>query len=109
MSHDTPCKEISATSELVISETQNETSPVTPSKRQPSSHSWSERVEEKSSPISTTRSYSLSSASLEHLPPLFSYDEGHLMNHSPSLVPGLLSDPEQVNTICTIYSFTLFI
>ena len=109
MSHDTPCKEISATSELVISETQNETSPVTPSKRQPSSHSWSERGEEKSSPISTTRCYSLSSASLEHLPPLFSYDEGHLMNHSPSLVSGLLSDPEQVNTICTIYSFTLFI
>lgn len=109
MSHDTPCKGISTTTELVISETQNETSPLTTSKRQPSSHSWSEKGEKKSSPISTTRSYSLSSASLEHLPPLFSYDESHLMNRSPSLVSGLLSDPEQVNTICTIYSLTLFI
>lgn len=102
ISHDTPCKGISATTELVISETQNETSSLPTSKRQPSSHSWSERGEEKSTPVSTTRPYSLSSASLEHLPPLFSYDEGHLMNHSPSLVSGLLSDPEQVITICTI-------
>ena len=101
-SHDTPCKGISATTELVISETQNETSSLPTSKRQPNSHSWSERGEEKSSSVSTTRPYSLSSASLEHLPPLFSYDEGNLMNHSPSLVSGLLSDPEQVITICTI-------
>ena len=65
------------------------------SKRQPSSHSWSERGVVNTPVDSGSRSYSLS-VPMESLPPLFSYDEGHLLGRSPSLVTNLLSDPEQV-------------
>lgn len=65
-------------------------------KRQPTSHSWSERgvVSTPKAPPTNTRSYSLS-VPLEHLPPLFSYDE--VLGRSPSLVSDLLTDPEQVH------------
>lgn len=77
------------------------------SSRQPSSYSWSEgreieiQKQEEAEPkarYNSTRSYSFSSASIELLPPLFSYDEGNPMSRSPSLVrdDGILSDPEQV-------------
>ena len=68
------------------------------SRHQPSSHSWSESE----APSFLTRrpaarSYSLTSSSLNQLPPLFSYDEGDLLRRSPSLhASGELTEPEQV-------------
>ena len=76
--------------------------------RQPSSHSWSEGRAisisqekegcEKPRDHKSARSYSVSSSSVELLPPLFSYDEDSPMSRSPSLLrdDGPLSDPEQV-------------
>ena len=73
--------------------------------RQPSSYSWSESGVTETPSVSGSRSYSLS-VPMESLPPLFSYDEGHLLGLSPSLVSNLLSDPEQVRHY---YLFIYFI
>uniref|UniRef100_A0A1X7VTP7 Rap-GAP domain-containing protein n=1 Tax=Amphimedon queenslandica TaxID=400682 RepID=A0A1X7VTP7_AMPQE len=66
--------------------------------RQPSSYSWSESGATETPLVSGSRSYSLS-VPMESLPPLFSYDEGHLLGLSPSLVSNPLSDPEQLELI----------
>ena len=72
--------------------------------RQPSSYSWSESGVADTPLVTGSRSYSLS-VPMESLPPLFSYDEGHVLGLSPSLVSNLLSDPEQVRLRQFIYLF----
>jgi tuberous sclerosis protein 2 len=68
-----------------------------PLQRHPNSQSWSEGRSETLAVVNmSSRSNSLSSSSFEHFPPLFSYDKGHLLCRSPSLVSGLLSDPQQL-------------
>ena len=67
-----------------------------PTRRTPSSHSWSEGGVT-STPVAIGGHLSYPSTSLEALPPLFSYDEDDGFCRSPSLGPGVLSEPEQVS------------
>ena len=90
-----------------------ETTPIIVSHRQPSSQSWSEGGRRRKEKESSYRTYSLSSGSLEQLPPLFSYDEGHVLGRSPSMYKeiGLLSEPEQVHvyTVCMYVHVYIYI
>lgn len=81
-----------------------ETTPIIVSHRQPSSQSWSEGGRRRKEKEPSHRTYSLSSASLEQLPPLFSYDEGHVLGRSPSMYKeiGLLSEPEQLELMTSV-------
>ena len=67
-------------------------------KRPANSQSWSESDESSSVKILTTPRASSLSYAMEHLPPLFSYDEGDEFSRSPSLHQGVqeISDKEQV-------------
>ena len=72
-----------------------------PSRRQPSSKSWSEQGAREALPLSPRPS---SYCALEHLPPLLSYDTGDDLGRSPSLhgSGGRLSDQEQVRLLVTL-------
>ena len=98
--------ETTCTKLLEHNDNAKETTPIIVSHRQPSSQSWSEGGRGRKEKEPSYRTYSLSSASLEQLPPLFSYDEGHVLGRSPSMYKeiGLLSEPEQVH-VYTVYVY----
>lgn len=67
-------------------------------KRSSNSQSWSENVGSSPLAIFSAPRASSYSFSMEHLPPLFSYDEGDDFSRSPSLLQGekVMSEEEQV-------------
>lgn len=81
-------------------------------RRSANSQSWSEKMETATSPLPITPRAASYSFSMEHLPPLLSYDGGEESNHSPSLNEGgrVMSEEEQVTpSSCPTPDFSTFL
>lgn len=68
-------------------------------RRSANSQSWSE-AGETTTPLPISPRASSYSFSMEHLPPLLSYDGGEEFSHSPSLGGEIMSEEEQVTLLC---------